>query len=166
MAWWRWGLNRDEDSYHNTTFDGCIGHELQAAYASDRQWVRLHIFMQTRPTDSGCYWRSGYNNGDCFRWFSLPFHTRQSFPVPTQEWIICSFGYWVHGGHSRAEPRHTIIRARSRKIALHCISIRLTRILPSGKGRMTIRRNGRTDRITLHAKMADITIVTLRNQIR
>ena len=48
-------------------------------------------------------------------------------------------------------------------IALH---IRLTRILPSGKGRMTIRRNGRTDRITLHAKMADITIVTLRNQIR
>lgn len=34
------------------------------------------------------------------------------------------------------------------------------------KGRMTIRRNGRTDRITLHAKMADITIVTLRNQIR
>lgn len=49
-------------------------------------------------------------------------------------------------------------------IALH--SIRLTRILPSGKGRMTIRRNGRTDRITLHAKMADITIVTLRNQIR
>ena len=56
--------------------------------------------------------------------------------------------------------------ARSRKIALHCISIRLTRILPSGKGRMTIRRNGRTDRITLHAKMADITIVTLRNQIR
>lgn len=51
-------------------------------------------------------------------------------------------------------------------IALHCISIRLTRILPSGKGRMTIRRNGRTDRITLHAKMADITIVTLRHQIR
>lgn len=22
---------------HDTTFDGCIGHELQAAYASDRQ---------------------------------------------------------------------------------------------------------------------------------
>lgn len=63
-------------------------------------------------------------------------------------------------------PLYRQQRARSRKIALHCISIRLTRILPSGKGRMTIRRNGRTDRITLHAKMADITIVTLRNQIR
>ena len=29
--------------------------------------VRLYIFLQTKPTDSGCYRRSGYNNGNCFR---------------------------------------------------------------------------------------------------
>lgn len=35
MAWWRWGLNRDEDSYHNTTFNACIGRKLRATHAAD-----------------------------------------------------------------------------------------------------------------------------------